>query len=165
MKKKLCLLLAVMMVFGLAACNTKVQNVKTEEGYKPSLDTAVEGRINVAGGYDNFEALETEFDRFNEYYPNVELVYTKIDDYNNMIGTVLEGNDAPDIYVNNSWMYGREQYQTSMDHAEDLSNQARICPIRHLVLIWNAFVTISFLRRMTGHFRWFLFFRVPMECL
>ena len=33
MKKKLCLLLAVMMVFGLAACNTKVQNVKTEEGY------------------------------------------------------------------------------------------------------------------------------------
>lgn len=124
MKKKLCLLLAVMMVFGLAACNTKVQNVKTEEGYKPSLDTAVEGRINVAGGYDNFEALETEFDRFNEYYPNVELVYTKIDDYNNMIGTVLEGNDAPDIYVNNSWMYGREQYQTSMDHAEDLSNQA-----------------------------------------
>ena len=71
MKKKLCFLLAVMMVFGLAACNTKEQNVKTEEGYKPLLDTAVEGRINVAGGYDNFEALETEFDRFNEYYPGV----------------------------------------------------------------------------------------------
>ncbi|MCR5282846.1 MAG: hypothetical protein K6E18_05705 [Lachnospiraceae bacterium] len=38
-----------------------------------------------------------------------------------MIGTVLDGNDAPDIYVNYSWMYGREQYQSSIDHAEDLS--------------------------------------------
>ena len=74
MKKMMCLLLAVMMVFGLAACNTKVQNVKTEEGYKPSLDTAVEGRINVAGGYDNFEALEKEFDRFNEYFSKVGIL-------------------------------------------------------------------------------------------
>ncbi len=62
----------------------------------------------TAGGYDNFEALEAEFDRFNEHYPNAELTYTKVDDYNNMIGTVLNGNDAPDIYVNYSWMYGRE---------------------------------------------------------
>ena len=30
-------------------------------------------------------------------------------DYNNMIGTVLNGNDAPDIYVSYSWMYGRER--------------------------------------------------------
>ena len=120
MKKMMYILLALLMVFGLAACDTKGQ----EEVFRPSLDTSVKGRINVAGGYDNFEALETEFDRFNEYYPDVELVYTKIDDYNNMIGTVLEGNDAPDIYVNNSWMYGREQYQTSMDHAEDLSDRS-----------------------------------------
>ena len=78
----------------------------------------------MAGGYDNFEALEAEFDRFNEYYPNVELVYTKVDDYNNMIGTVLNGNDAPDIYVNYSWMYGRDQYKSSIDHAENLADSA-----------------------------------------
>ena len=52
----------------------------------------------------------------------MELVFTKVDDYNNMIGTVLNGNDAPDIYVNYSWMYGREQYQSSIDHAEDLAD-------------------------------------------
>ncbi len=52
------------------------------------------------------------------------MMYTKIDDYNNMIGTVLSGNDAPDIYVNYSWMYGREQYKASIDHAEDLSDPA-----------------------------------------
>ena len=54
----------------------------------------------------------------------VELTYTKIDDYNNMIGMVLNGNDAPDIYVNYSWMYGRDQYSSSIEHAEDLSDPA-----------------------------------------
>ena len=124
MKKKICVLLSAMMLLSLAACGSKEQEVKTEEGFKPKLDTSIKTSINVAGGYDNFEALETEFDRFNEYSPDVELVYTKIDDYNNMIGTVLNGNDAPDIYVNNSWMYGRDQYKDSIEHAEDLSDPA-----------------------------------------
>ena len=52
----------------------------------------------------------------------MELTFTKVDDYNNMIGTVLDGNEAPDIYVSNSWMYGREQYKASIDHAEDLAD-------------------------------------------
>ena len=124
MKKTICMLLAVVMILGLAACGAEKQEVTTEEGFRPALDTSVSCHISVAGGYNNFEALEAEFDRFNEYYPNVELVFTKVDDYNNMIGTVLDGNDAPDIYVNYSWMYGREQYQASIDHAENLADPA-----------------------------------------
>ena len=124
MKKALCILLAVLMIMSLTACGAEKQEAGAEEGFKPALDTSVRCHISVAGGYSNFEALEAEFDRFNEYYPNAELVYTKIDDYNNMIGTVLNGNDAPDIYVNYSWMYGREQYKSSIDHAEDLSDPA-----------------------------------------
>ena len=121
MKKKIYVIAVLMMLLGLAACGSKKQEEKKEEGFKPALDTSVKAHIKVSGGYDNFEALEKEFDRFNEYYPGVELAYTKIDDYNNMIGTVLNGNDAPDIYVNNSWMYGREQYKDSIIYAEDLS--------------------------------------------
>ena len=125
MKKIICLFLALLMIFGLSACGKKEQEVPVEEeGFKPALDTSTNCHITVAGGYSNFEALEAEFDRFNEYYPNVELVFTKVDDYNNMIGTVLNGNDAPDIYVNNSWMYGREQYKSSIDHAENLADPA-----------------------------------------
>ena len=123
----MCVLLAVltMMILGLAACSSsEKQEATTEEGFQPALDTATESHIVVAGGYDNFEALEAEFDRFNEYYPNVELVFTKVDDYNNMIGTVLDGNDAPDIYVNYNWMYGRDQYKASIDHAENLADPA-----------------------------------------
>ena len=120
----MCIFLAVLMLLGLAACGSEKQEATTAEGFRPALDTSVNGHISVVGGYDNFEALEAEFDRFNDYYPNVELVYTKVDDYNNMIGTVLNGNDAPDIYANYSWMYGREQYKASIDHAEDLTDPA-----------------------------------------
>ena len=124
MKKIMCGFLSVMMVLGLTACGSAKKEEIVEEGFKPSLDTSIRCQINVAGGYDNFEALEAEFDRFNEYYPNVELMFTKVDDYNNMIGTVLNGNDAPDIYVNYSWMYGRDQYKSSIDHAENLADPA-----------------------------------------
>jgi len=123
-KKTLCMVLAAMMIPGLGACGEEKKEETGEAGFAPALDTSVSCNINVAGGYDNFEALEAEFDRFNQYYPNVKLMFTKVDDYNNMIGTVLEGNDAPDIYVNYSWMYGREQYKASIDHAEDLSDPA-----------------------------------------
>ncbi|MDO4845199.1 MAG: ABC transporter substrate-binding protein [Oscillospiraceae bacterium] len=124
MKKTLCLLFAVLMALSLAACGAEKQEAATAEGFRPALDTSVNCQISIAGGYDNFEALEAEFDSFNKYYPNVELMFTKVDDYNNLIGTVLNGNDAPDIYVNYSWMYGREQYKASIDHAEDLADPA-----------------------------------------
>ena len=123
MKKIMYMLLAVVMMLGLAACGSEEQQeAATEEGFSPALDTSTECKITVAGGYDNFEALEAEFDSFNKFYPNAELTFTKVDDYNNMIGMVLDGNDAPDIYVNYSWMYGRDQYKSAIDHAEDLSN-------------------------------------------
>ena len=122
MRKMICVCVAALTILSMNVYGS--DNLEAGEDFEPTLDTSVSGEINVAGGYDNFEALEAEFDRFNEYYPNVELMYTKVDDYNNMIGTVLNGNDAPDIYVNNSWMYGREQYQSSIDHAEDLTDPA-----------------------------------------
>ena len=124
MKRILSIILAAIMLFGLTACVSIKREDKPQEGFKPSIDTSTSGHITVAGGYDNFEALEVEFDRFNSIFPNVELKYTKVDDYNNMIGTVLNGNDAPDIYVNYSWMYGRDQYKNSIDHAENLADPA-----------------------------------------
>ena len=124
MKKTICIFLTILMILELTACGKEQQETTADEGFKPSLDTSVSCRLKFAGGYDNFEALEAEFDLFNKYYPNVEMTYTKIDDYNNMIGTVLNGNDAPDVYVNYSWMYGREKYSSSIDHAENLADPA-----------------------------------------
>ena len=72
--------------------------------------------------YSNFEALETEFDRFNEFYPDVELTYVKPDDYNNLLGTILESSNAPNIFFSYQWMCGNEKYQKVCDHMEDLSD-------------------------------------------
>ena len=124
MKKTICMFLSAVMLLGMASCSTLESKAQYQMEFKPALDTSASCNIRISGGYDNFEALETEFERFNVYYPNVKLEYTKVDDYNNMIGTVLNGNDAPDIYVNYSWMYGREQYQSSIDHAENLADPA-----------------------------------------
>ena len=124
MKKTICMFLSAVMLLGMVSCSTLEPKAQYQKEFKPALDTSASCNIRISGGYDNFEALETEFERFNVYYPNVKLEYTKVDDYNNMIGTVLNGNDAPDIYVNYSWMYGREQYQSSIDHAENLADPA-----------------------------------------
>ena len=124
MKKTTRVLLAVLMILGLMVCVSARQEAKAEAGFQPSLNTSIDCEINVIGGYSNFEALEAEFDRFNEYYPNVRLMFTKIDDYSNMVGMVLNGNNAPDIYVNYSWMYGRDQYSASIEHAENLDDPA-----------------------------------------
>ena len=121
MKKILCIILALCTLVSLTACGSKPQEESTA-GFKPALDTGTSCRITVVGSYDNFEALETEFDRFNEIYPNVQLSYVKLDDYNNVLGTVLEGNDKPNIFFSYTWMIGNEKYDSVFAHMEELSD-------------------------------------------
>ncbi len=123
MKKLLCIIIVICTVLSLTACGGKTQE-ETSDGFKPALDTGTSCSITVAGAYDNFEALEAEFDRFNEFYPNVQLSYVKLDDYNNILSTVLEGNDRPNIFFSYSWMIGNGQYDSVFAHMEDLSDPA-----------------------------------------
>ena len=91
--------------------------------FVPSLNPDTSCEINIVGNYANFEALEAEADRFREYYPDVDIIYTKMDDYNNIISTALEGGDAPDIYVVYHWMVGRDQYAGVFEHAQNLVDE------------------------------------------
>ncbi|MBR0514657.1 MAG: carbohydrate ABC transporter substrate-binding protein [Clostridia bacterium] len=121
MRKMLCTMLAVLLTVVSAACISPAQADSAGE-FQPRLDTESECTITVVGSYSNFEALEAEFDLFNEYYPDVELSYVKPDDYNNLLGTVLESSTAPNIFFSYQWMIGNEKYQTVYDHMEDLSD-------------------------------------------
>ena len=121
MKKLLGTILVICMLASLTACGGKPQE-ETAAGFKPALDTETDCKITVAGSYDNFEALEAAFDRFNEIYPNVQLSYVKLDDYNNVLGTVLESNDKPNIFFSYTWMTGNEQYSPVVAHMEELSD-------------------------------------------
>ena len=109
------------MCISLVSC---VNDVKEEEIFTPKLDKETVGVVNVAGHYSNFEALEEEFNRFNEYYPNVELKYTCLDNYNKIIATALVGENAPDIYFTLPWMMNSDDYNPLFENAEDLSDPA-----------------------------------------
>ncbi len=124
MKKWICIVLAVCTLVSLAACGGKKEEETAVAGFKPALDKETSCNITVAGSYDNFEALEAEFDRFNEFYPNVRLSYVKLDDYQNTLGTVLEGNDKPNIFFSTASMIGNEKYDSVFAHTEDLSSSA-----------------------------------------
>ena len=120
MKKKLCTIRTTLLVIASLALSSQV--MAESEDFQPMLDTDTSCEITVVGTYSNFEALEAEFDSFNDFYPNVELSYLKPDDYNNLLGTILESNSAPNIYFSSPWMLGNEQYLTVIDHMEDLSD-------------------------------------------
>ena len=125
MKRLFSIIMTVFMIVALVACSSETQqqeNPKSKKGFEPKLDTNTECKISIVGTYSNFEALEAEFDRFNEHYPNVELSYTKIDDYNNSIVTVLDGNDAPNIFFSFSWMTGNSAYDSVFAHMENLAD-------------------------------------------
>ena len=124
MKKMLCVVLVLCTLVSLAACGSKPQEAPASAGFQPALDTGTSCKITVVGSYDNFEALEAAFDRFNEIYPNVQLSYVKLDDYNNVLGTVLEGNDKPNIFFSHAWMIGNEKYAPVFAHMEELSDAA-----------------------------------------
>ena len=123
MKKLICIILAICAAVSLTACGGKTQE-ETAAGFKPALDTKTSCSITVAGSYDNFEALEAEFDRFNEFYPNVRFSYVKLDDYSNTLVTALEGNDKPNIFFTTASMIGNEQYDPVFALAEDLADPA-----------------------------------------
>ena len=123
MKKFLCGILLICTLLSLTACGGKPQE-ETAAGFKPSLDTSTGCSITVVGSYDNFEALEAEFDKFNEIYPNVQLSYVKLDDYNNVLGATLESNDKPNIFFSYTWMMGNEKYASVCAHMEELSDSA-----------------------------------------
>jgi len=107
MKRLLCTILAALLAIVPAAW---ISQARAESAgiFQPRLDTDTSCEITVVGSYSNFEALEAEFESFNEIYPNVELTYLKPDDYNNLLGTVLESKNPPNIFFSFPWMYGNK---------------------------------------------------------
>lgn len=120
-RKMLISALSIMMLTGMTSCGSKSSN---DAEFKPGLSTDSTCSITVAGDYSNFESLESEFERFYEYYPNVSLNYICLDDYRNTITSALLSDEAPDIYVTTTWMLEDEKYTPVFDNAEILSDPA-----------------------------------------
>ncbi len=114
------LLLAAVMILGLTACAGKKKSAE----FKPALSKDTQCSLKVAGSYSNFEALESEFERFYEYYHNVSISYVYLDDYYNTIGSAIASEEAPDIFTTTSSMLSDEKMNTLFENAENLADPA-----------------------------------------
>ena len=91
---------SVLLAVTLCACGTTAGSGETaEKEFVPSLDTATKASIDIKGSWANFEALEAVAADFNEIYPEVTVNYTKVDDYTNMLSTIVSGDDKPEIVM------------------------------------------------------------------
>ena len=108
-----------------AAADESAQEVSqaADEGeFSPRLDTEAEVTINVVGNYDNFPSLEQVALDFNEYYPNVMVNYSKVDDYANMQDMIITDNPEVDICLaNNTWVKNSEAAKANLTDLADES--------------------------------------------
>ena len=121
MRFKLGRVISVVLVALMLTTNGGCGEVEKKAGFVPKLDESTSATLRVYGSYSNFEALESEFERFNGYYPNVELSYIYLDGYSETIGTSLLSGEAPDIYCTFYWMWGNPECADVFDAAADLS--------------------------------------------
>ena len=123
MKKLICAAISILSTTLVVSCKGKTK--EESKGFDPSFNLETRCSIKVVGDYDNFEALEAEFDRFNEYYPNVTLSYRKYSNYSTNLTDALTKEDGPNIFFSYaSWMAGNEVYSGIISHMEDLSDPA-----------------------------------------
>lgn len=118
MKKIIGLFNLFLLAFGLSSCTGE------KEEFKPKYDTNKEYQVNVVGHYGNFEAIEDEFVRFNNYYPNAKLTYTCLDNYKKIITTSLSSESPPDIFFAFPWMIDDPSYSEIFNFTEDFSNDS-----------------------------------------
>ncbi len=116
--KKSCSLLLVALILCTCVCPAMADT------FAPSLDRNITGTLTVAGHYSNFESLIGEFNLFAQYYPNVTMLYRKLDSYNDVIEMALTGDEAPDIFFMYPSMIYNPDYEDLFEIAEDLSEPA-----------------------------------------
>ncbi|MBQ2528251.1 MAG: carbohydrate ABC transporter substrate-binding protein, partial [Spirochaetales bacterium] len=107
-------------------------------GYAPKLDPNTSCSITVAGHYSNFEALEAEFNRFAQYYPNVKMTYVYMDGYSKsgsrILSTALAGSEAPDIFFTYPYIYDWVDGKEIADASENLAGVVDLSCVRSALL-------------------------------
>ena len=118
MKKRIALIFASLLALSTTGCNSN------KDAFKPALDTKTKCSIVVNGHYDSFEALDEQILKFQKYYENVKITYSKITDYTKeaTINDLFASDSAPDIYfISNGWE-NDSRYAKLFEVAEDLSD-------------------------------------------
>lgn len=128
-KRILCMLLALCLVFGLAAC-TPAQNDPTNEstsgnqgnegnqgdqgneGNEDNVDkAAISGTVTLTHHRTDLEPeMEALLEAFNKEYPNVKVEVEALANYADNIRIRLAANELPDVFVLNTSILEREKW-------------------------------------------------------
>ena len=125
MKKKMMIALSVLtaLTMTLAGCgSSQAESTATEGGaFTPSLDTSTKATLNFVGSWGNFEALDQVALDFQKYYPDVEVVYTQLNDYRNDLSNLFATGKDIDIFMSTWWDEDYIGNEEAIANAEDLS--------------------------------------------
>lgn len=122
MKRNSILLISLLLSISVSVISCKKKHVE-EAIFTPKLDTNTSSTLVISGHYKNFEAIEAEIDRFNKFYPNVEIVYTSLDNYNETILTSLAGYEQPDIFMGFQWMIDKPKYAPLFAKCQNMADE------------------------------------------
>ena len=127
MKKLIAFALAALMLLSLAACGntSSSSSVASDEVFVPALDTSTKVTINVVGGWGNFEALDQVALDFKDYYPDVDVVYNKLDNARDDMANRFASGKEIDLFICDWWDVANLSNTEIMLNAEDL-NEAGI---------------------------------------
>ena len=101
--------------------DTAAAETSADDGsFVPALDTSAEVTLSVVGSWGNFEALDEVALNFQEYYPNVEVVYTQIKNGSSDIQNIAAAGTL-DIYCVEWYNPDQEDKLVYTDLAEDLN--------------------------------------------
>lgn len=67
--------------------------------FEPQMDASEYVTLSVVGYMDRFDAIEAVAGDFQEYYPNFELQYFPLEDYENNLEKRILGQEEIDIYM------------------------------------------------------------------
>lgn len=136
-KKVLVCMLAAAMVFGGTSCSSDKKSEKetapsstapsskemTDGSFQASkdLDPEYACTIDVVGSWGNFEALDQAAQDFGKYYPNIEVLYSSLNDVKTDIENRMASGKGIDIYMHNWFNINDSSKAYLWENAEDLS--------------------------------------------
>lgn len=99
-------LIAMVGGMGLVGCGSTVSTSQdgAVKAYEPnsSLDTATPVSLTIVGNTPTYKALESTIASFEEIYPNCDIQYEYVQDYENNLPTRLANNDNVDMFITNN---------------------------------------------------------------
>lgn len=96
----------LLMLTSLAGCAPKAEPAASSQAggsavqtadFVPALDTDAAVELNASGFFGNFEALDQVMNAFNEYYPNVTIIYEQ--NNGNKMAEYVKNNPQVDLFM------------------------------------------------------------------